>query len=52
MWPMYYAVTKLTSDDESRIVADQGSRELRTAQPEVESTSRRKKVGNLPVPKS
>jgi hypothetical protein len=27
-------------------------RELRTAQGEVESTSRRKNVGNLPAPKS
>ena len=26
--------------------------ELRAAQPEVDSTSRRKKVGNLPAPKS
>ena len=49
---MYQAMTKLTSDGQS-IVLPIGTRpELRAAQPEVDSTSRRKKVGNLPAPKS
>ena len=53
MWPTYYFadeahVRRRVADRR----ADQESRELRTAQPEVESTSRRKKVGNLPAPKS
>ena len=46
------ALPKLTSDRAEDRCANQEKRELRTAQPDVESTSRRKKVGNLPAPKS
>ncbi len=48
----YDALTKLTSDDESRIVVQIKEPRVEGRQPEVESTSRRKKVGNLPAPKS
>jgi len=46
------ALTKVTSEDESRIGGLIRKPRVEDRQPEVESTSRRKKVGNLPAPKS
>ena len=46
------ALTKVTSEDASRIGGLIRKPRVEDRQPEVESTSRRKKVGNLPAPKS
>ena len=47
-----WAAARQLSSQGPLSVTDQQSHELRTAQLEVGSTSRRKKVGNLPAPKS